>query len=202
MHQLLSVSIWQLLEEWDKALFLRINRGMVNPLFDGILPYFRDSVFWVPLYTFLLFFMLLNYGKRGLWWSLFFILTVAIADMTGARFFKPFFHRLRPCQDPLFFSQVRLVLKGCSGSFSFVSNHAANHFGLATFAVLTFRHQLGRWVYLAYLWAFAVAFAQVYVGVHYPLDALGGAGLGTMAGVLTAWLFHKRWGRLRLDNIN
>ncbi|MBC8045483.1 MAG: phosphatase PAP2 family protein [Fimbriimonadaceae bacterium] len=27
-------------------------------------------------------------------------------------------------------------------------------------------------------WAFSVSFAQVYVGVHYPLDILGGAIIG------------------------
>ena len=94
---------------------------------------------------------------------------------------------------------VRLLLKQCSGSYSFVSNHAANHFGLATFAFFTFKGVFKKWMYLAYLWAFFIGYAQVYVGVHYPLDVLGGAVLGLLMGSATAWLFNKKWGRFKME---
>ena len=51
---------------------------------------------------------------------------------------------------------------------------------------------LKKWIYLAYVWAFLIAYAQVYVGVHYPLDVLGGAVLGILVGSLTAWGFRKK----------
>jgi undecaprenyl-diphosphatase len=94
---------------------------------------------------------------------------------------------------------VRLLLKQCSGSYSFISNHAANHFALASFAFLTFRGIFKKWMCLAYAWAFFIAYAQVYVGVHYPLDVLGGAVLGITIGSITAWLFDIKWGHFRLD---
>ncbi|MES2882350.1 MAG: phosphatase PAP2 family protein, partial [Bacteroidota bacterium] len=170
MHgSIMAVSIWQKLEELDKWLFLKLNSGFTNGFFDVVFPYLRDSVFWAPLYLFIMGFMLVNYGKKGLWWSLLFICTVAIADVIGARVFKAGFQRLRPCHDPEFSMYVRLLLKHCSGSYSFLSNHAANHFGLATFMIITFRGVLGRWMYATYLWAFFIVYAQVYVGVHYPL---------------------------------
>jgi undecaprenyl-diphosphatase len=197
---MLSVSLWQTLEEWDRWLFIKINNQWTNPVFDTVLPYFRDSVFWAPLYLFILVFITLNYGIKGLWWAIAFVCTVALTDIIGARVFKVMVHRLRPCQDPEFIPYVRLLLKYCSGSFSFVSNHAANHFGIATFAYLTFKGTFKKWMYLAYIWAFFIAYAQVYVGVHYPFDTLGGGVLGVLAGLLTSWLYHKRWGRLNLDN--
>ena len=200
MYSMLSVSLWQRLEDWDKWLFIKLNSQFTNSFFDAVLPYFRDSVFWAPLYLFLLVFITLNYGKKGLWWSLAFLCTVAITDMIGARVFKVGFDRLRPCSDPEFLAHVRLLLKHCSGSYSFVSNHAANHFGIATFAFLTFRGVFKKWMYVVYLWAFFIAYAQVYVGVHYPLDVLGGAGLGVLAGIVTAWIFNKKWGNFNLDN--
>jgi undecaprenyl-diphosphatase len=113
-------------------------------------------------------------------------------------FFKEGFERLRPCQDPDFFMNVRLLLKHCSGSFSFTSNHAANHFGIATFISVTFYSTFRRWIYLSYVWAFFVSYAQVYVGVHYPLDILGGAALGTLAGVFTASVFNNKVGSFAL----
>lgn len=194
----LAISVWQQLDKWDKWLFVKLNSEWTNPLFDAVFPFVRNSLFWAPLYIFILVFITLNYGKRGLWWSLLFICTVAITDLIGTRVFKESFERLRPCQDPDFMFHVRLLLKECSGSFSFVSNHAANHFGIATFALLTFRGVFKKWMYLAYAWALMIAYAQVYVGVHYPLDVLGGAVLGSLAGVLTAWIFHRKWGNINL----
>jgi membrane-associated phospholipid phosphatase len=198
-EELLSVGIWQQLENWDKWLFLKINTQWTNPFFDAVLPYLRNSSFWPPLYLFILTLVWINFGRTGAWWSLLFICSVAIADMIGTRVFKENVERLRPCQDPDFFMYVRLLLKQCSGSFSFVSNHAANHFALATFMVLTFRGVFRSWIHLTYVWAFSVAYAQVYVGVHYPLDVIAGAGLGIAAGTLSASVFKNRWGTLTLD---
>jgi undecaprenyl-diphosphatase len=119
--------------------------------------------------------------------------------VVGAQVFKKGFERMRPCGDPEFSFHVRLLLRHCSNTYSFVSNHAANHFGIATFAFLTFRGIFRKWMYLAFLWAILVAYAQVYVGVHYPLDVFGGALLGALSGSFTAWAFHKRWGHINLD---
>jgi len=195
---ILQLSLWQKLERWDQWLFIQLNSKLTNPVFDFILPYFRDSVFWAPFYIFLLAFIIMNYGRKGWMWSLAFLCTVAIADMVGTRVFKEGFERLRPCQDPLFFQHVRLLLKHCSGSYSFISNHAANHFGLATFMSVTLYTTFGKPIYLLYLWAALIAYAQVYVGVHYPLDVLAGAGVGTLAGLLTSTIFIKRTGSFTL----
>jgi undecaprenyl-diphosphatase len=54
-------------------------------------------------------------------------------------------------------------------------------------------------MYLAFVWAFFIAYAQVYVGVHYPFDVVGGAILGIVIGSFTSWLFDKKWGQLKLD---
>jgi len=197
----LSISLLQQLEEWDKWLFLKINNEWTNSLFDFLLPYLRDSVFWAPLYLFVVVFMMINFGEKGVWWSLAFLATVVLADTVGAKVLKNGFERLRPCNDPEFFMHVRLLLKHCSGGFSFTSNHAANHFALATFCFLTFRNVFKSWMYLGYFWAFSVAYAQVYVGVHYPADILGGALLGFLSGALFAWVFRKKAGTFNLDHI-
>ena len=57
------MSIWQQLDAWDKKLFVLLNSRWTNSFFDTVLPYFRDSVFWAPLYLFCLVFIALNYGK-------------------------------------------------------------------------------------------------------------------------------------------
>jgi membrane-associated phospholipid phosphatase len=192
----LTVSFWQRIAEWDRSLFLTLNRDLANPVFDTVLPFFRDSVFWAPLYLFIMAFMFVNYGKKGIWWAVGFLCTVAIADLLGTYGFKETIQRIRPCNEPLLREQVRLVIKRCPGGYSFLSNHAANHFGLAAFMVLTFRRVLKGWIYLAFVWAAVISFAQIYVGAHYPLDILGGALLGMAAGFLTASVYRANFGTL------
>jgi len=148
----------------------------------------------------MLLFVLLNFKVKGLWWAVFFISTIALTDMTGTYVFKHGFERLRPCNDPDFFMNVRLLLKQCAGGSSFTSNHAANHFGMATFFFITFRHIIGKWAWILIFWAAAICYAQVYVGVHYPLDVFVGSLLGLAFGITTGTFFNKRFGFAIFDN--
>lgn len=191
----LAASFWQKLLEWDSRLFLWLNHQLANPVFDALLPFFRDSVFWMPLYLFILTFVFLNFGHRGWWWIIAFLVTVAIADLTGTYLFKETIQRLRPCNEPALAGQVRLVIKACPGGYSFLSNHAANHFGMATFLVFSFGRTFKPWLYVFYLWAVLISFAQIYVGAHYPLDILGGAMLGIIAGYITALVYRQQLGQ-------
>lgn len=188
------LGILQQLERLDQWLFIRINSGLANPFFDLIMPFARYPMNWAPLYVFLAAFALLNFKSKGAWWILFFIVTIPLTDMTGTYIFKKGFERIRPCGDPDFYFHVRLLADRCSTGFSFISNHAANHFGLATFFYLTTRPLFKNWSLVAFVWAAWIAIAQVYVGLHYPGDILAGAVIGLIFGTLTATLFNKKHG--------
>jgi undecaprenyl-diphosphatase len=41
------------------------------------------------------------------------------------------------------------------------------------------------------LWAVSVSFAQVYVGVHFPLDVTVGGIIGTAIGICTGTVFNR-----------
>ena len=196
----LAITFWQQLVQWDQRLFEKINGDWANPAFDAVMPFLRNSLHWIPLYLFVFVFVLLNFKTKGVWWFVFFLITVALTDMTGTYVFKHQFERLRPCSDPDFANQVRLLVKHCSGGYSFISNHAANHFGMAAFFFVTFRHLLRKWAFLALFWAASIAYAQVYVGVHYPLDVVCGALLGLAFGITTGTFFNKRFGFAIFDN--
>lgn len=188
------LSLLQLLIKWDRALFEKINTDWTNPVFDVLMPFLRRDLHWAPLYLFLFLFVLFNFRMKAIWWSVLFLVTVALTDMTGTYLFKHNVERLRPCNDPALYGHVRLLLDRCSGGFGFISNHAANHFGMGMFFFLTFRPVLKNWAWLGIVWAALIAWSQVYVGVHYPGDVLAGALLGLVFGGATATLFNKRFG--------
>ena len=89
---------------------------------------------------------------------------------------------------------VRMLLNHCSGGLSFPSSHATNHFGAAVFIYCTLKKYLGNWSYLFFLWAASICYAQVYVGVHYPTDVLGGAIIGSIIGYIVALIYNKKIG--------
>ncbi|MEI9809394.1 MAG: phosphatase PAP2 family protein [Bacteroidota bacterium] len=200
MFSLLQISFLERLKEWDQSLFIKLNSVLINPVFDALLPFMRNGTYWAPLYLFLGVFAVANFKSRGGWWILFFIATVALTDMTGTYLFKHNFERFRPCSDPDFYFRVRLLVSHCSGGYSFTSNHAANHFGMAAFLFITFYPVIKKWAWLAFGWAALIAYAQVYVGVHYPSDVLAGTIIGLLAGSLTGKLFNKRYGFTIFDN--
>lgn len=114
--------------------------------------------------------------------------------MIGTYGLKHVVMRDRPCRDIDMYEHVRLVLKECGGGYGFVSNHAANHFGMAVFFFITFRQRFRKWALVGLGWAGLIAFAQVYIGVHFPLDVICGGLLGLTIGWGTGTFFNKRFG--------
>jgi len=182
----------------DQNLFFGINQGLSNPFFDWLMPALRNRFFWTPLYLFIVIFLVRNYGKKGWYILLFAILTFGLTDYLSSSVIKPSVERLRPCNDPEIKNEVRNLI-ACGTGYSFPSSHAANHFGLAVFLILVFFHKWRLILPIGLFWAFFVSFAQIYVGVHFPLDIMGGALLGSMIGyIMSAILLvnktFKEWG--------
>ena len=185
MEQLLS---------YDRHLFKLINYEWHNSFFDWLMPWLRNSLVWYPLYLFLLLAVLINYKKTGWWWLLFAVCTVILSDFISSYIIKGNIIRLRPCNDPSIADWVRVLVGYRPQSSSFTSSHAANHFALAMYIYMTMKKHFAKWSALFFLWAFSISFAQVYVGVHYPLDITCGALIGILIGYLTGKLFNKNYG--------
>lgn len=183
---------------FDRWLLRQINSEWTHSWLDTLLPFARNEFFWAPVYLFLFLLVTLNFRKYGWWWSLFFVCTFALTDLISTQVFKEWVQRLRPCMDVATAPYVRMLIP-CSSAFGFVSSHAANHFGMATFIVFTLREVAGRPVYLAWLWALLVSYAQLYVGAHFPFDVLGGGMLGIVIGTLNARLFTRLFGPAHLN---
>lgn len=111
------------------------------------------------------------------------IVVVGISDYSSSSIIKPIFKRDRPCRDPKLEGHVRSLVN-CGAAYSFPSSHAANHFALAGFLSITFFRRFRSIKIILYFWAFLIAFSQVYVGVHFPLDVTAGALWGLLISVI------------------
>jgi membrane-associated phospholipid phosphatase len=174
----------------DRHLFYFINHDLANPFFDWIMPWLRNPKFWIPLYLFIIAFCVWKYKKTGLVIIVLMALAAGFADFTSASIIKPLVKRVRPCRDEVV-SKTDMERVGCGTGYSFPSTHATDHFAMAFFLILLF-HKKWRWIWLwAILWAGIISFAQVYVGVHFPVDVTCGAIYGIAVGCLFAWIFRK-----------
>jgi undecaprenyl-diphosphatase len=167
------------LKQLDTESFLFFN-GLHAPWLDPIMLYATQTYVWVPLYLFLLYFILKDY--RGDSWApvLGILITILLADQITSGLMKPFFERLRPSREPGLEGLVHTVNGYRGGLFGFASSHAANTFGLATFFWLLFR-QTKKWIIVLFIWATFISYSRIYLGVHYPGDLIAGAIIGIIS---------------------
>ncbi len=167
---------------WDKDLFLIFN-GLGAPNLDSLMVFLSGKLEWIPLYGVLLYLLFKKYRQKGFYVLFFIVLLIVASDQISVQLFKNVFERFRPCHEPSLEGLVHLVNNKCGGKFGFVSSHATNTFALATFMGLTLKN---RSIYtFLIIWAIVVSYSRVYLGVHYPLDVLGGAVLGIIIAKLT-----------------
>jgi undecaprenyl-diphosphatase len=176
-------------EFMDTALFHLINQDGQNSFFDWFMPFMTDLKNFTYILVILGAYIVWRERKGGLVFLLFVGLTVAVTDSFSSRLLKEWVGRIRPCQ---VLENVRL-LTDCNTSYSFPSSHAVNIFAVAYFLSQMFR----RLAPLFFAIAAVVGYSRVYMGIHYPLDVIGGAAIG----LLIAWPMRrlKDWVLERLN---
>ncbi len=182
---------------WDIRIFHFINQTMGNDFMDTLLPLIRNRYIWIPVYIAIITYIFHVYHRyKAYYYLIFIILAISLTDLTAGNILKKLVQRERPCQLIEFSSQINERVH-CSYSYSFPSAHAANHFGLSLILWYLLVDYERRWGLALFLWAALIAFAQVYVGVHYPLDVLAGALLGYAIVRSYIFLIHPIVDRLR-----
>jgi undecaprenyl-diphosphatase len=116
-------------------------------------------------------------------WFLLLLVTADLAANGLSYLLRQWIGRDRP---PLVYPEPRpLVHTPHSGAFP--SGHSSVAFACATVIAWT----SPKLAVPAFVLAAAIAFSRVYVGVHWPLDVLGGAALGVSLGTLLAFLARR-----------
>ncbi len=181
--------------KWDYSVFLVINNPhgkIINQIMINITKYGREAV-WIAT-TALLFVLGGKEGRRAA--ALLFIVFIILIPLGTA--LKDEINRPRPM--PL--SHDNLLVKEESDS-SFPSGHAVIVSAGAFIMLARFNQRRQIIVSLMLVVeAFLVIYSRIYVGNHYPLDAIGGILVGT--GVSAVVVGSSRYLNpifLRLDSI-
>ncbi len=170
------------LELLDRKIFIFLNSGISNPVFDRIMPFVtaRPWLLLVPAFLILIYIMKGDRLRAALLPLLGLLLTDGLTNIL-----KELIKRHRP------FLEVQdvFVLVGKGGSYSMPSAHASNVAAVS----LVMGYLFWKWTdgrartfgiaYLA-LSALMVSFSRIYVGVHYPSDVIAGMGLGMLTGAV------------------
>lgn len=174
---------------YERDLFFMLN-GSDSPFLDRFMWLYSGKAVWLPLAAFIL--IVLLYKKKwreSILILLAIVLVVTFCDQFASHVCKPIFTRFRPTHHPDFMDQVKTVFDYRGGKYGFISSHAANAFGFATFMSLLFRYWLFTWT--IFLWAALTAYTRVYLGVHFISDIVPGAIAGVFFGWLVYWLYVK-----------
>jgi len=170
---------------WDELTFRVLNEDWVNPTLDRLMPIVTNgSNYNIPLLLAAIILILVG-RLRGLRFVVLAVISVVIADAIGTYVLKYTLLRPRPC---IALEGVRLLV-GCTNLPSFPSNHAVNSSVLATLAII---HMPRLWLPAAAV-VLLIGFSRVYVGVHYPLDILGGSVLGIIVALVLSAIMTHIW---------
>ena len=188
----------------DTEVLLAIN-GWHAPWADTLMWIISAKATWIPLYLLLIGLLVWRYRKPVLtsekWLQkvpacvvmiVMLGLAVGVADFIASGILKDLVARPRPTRVPELEGVLHLVNGYKSGTYGFVSSHAANTMALALLFSLIWRNKIVTIGMM--LWVAANCYSRMYLGVHYPTDILGGLIVGSLVAVLAYWVL--RWVRV------
>ena len=179
----------------DISLFFLINHAR-SPFLDKLMVKVSDFGLFAPLIAAFIAYRLFKGTNRERFMWVVGIIAVISSDALCARLLKPLVGRLRPymCLDNVFVYKsgkwivtspgFRATLKA---SLSWPSCHATNMW-TAAFFLWGWKRAYG---ILLFLLATLVSYSRIYLGVHYPLDCLGGALVGLVWGTMLVLIAKK-----------
>ena len=181
----------QQLNFYDTQLLLFLN-SLHNSFFDGFMYTFTQTYVWIPFYLSVIYVILKSQKKEAAFWVILsLILCVVIADQVSSGIIKNAVQRLRPSRDPALEGLIHGVNAYVGGKYGFTSSLAANTFSFALLSAIYFRNK--NYSIAVIFWSLMNCYTRMYLGVHYPLDIVG----GLLVGFLTVLVIYALMNKLK-----
>ena len=185
----------------DTEILLAIN-GWHAPWADTLMWIISAKTTWIPLYLLLVGLLVWRYRKPAMtsvkWLQkvpvcvvmiVMIALAVGAADFIASGILKDLVARPRPTRVPELEGVLHLVNGYRSGQYGFVSSHAANTMACGLLFSLIWRNKIATVGLM--LWVAMNCYSRIYLGVHYPLDILGGLMVGALMAVVAYLVLLK-----------
>lgn len=186
----------------DTEILLAIN-ACHAPWADTLMWIVSAKTTWIPLYVLLIALLVWRYRQPApttvKWLQkvpacvvmiLTIVAAVGLADFIASGILKDWVARPRPSRVPELEGVLHLVNGYKSGRYGFVSSHAANTMACGLLFSLIWRKKITTISLM--LWVAANCYSRMYLGVHYPLDILGGLIVGALVAIGAYVLLRNR----------
>ena len=177
----------------DTEILLAIN-GWHTPWADRVMWIISDKITWIPLYLLLIGLLVWRYRQpshiaikclKKVPVCVVLIIAIAaavgLADFIASGILKDLVARPRPSRVPELEGVLHIVNGYRSGQYGFVSSHAANTMACGLLFALIWRKKIATIGLM--LWVAMNCYSRMYLGVHYPLDIIGGLVVGALVAV-------------------
>ncbi len=192
------MNVFSQILQWDRDLFVLINRHWTNSWCDRFMPLISDPQPFIPFLVVGSVAFLIWGGFRGRLFIVLMALSLLIGDKGINYTIKHIIHRPRPYQA---MEGVRMITRAkitisTSANFvsdgqSFTSGHACNNVALAFMACAVY----GRYAAFLWLWAILISYSRIYTGNHYPLDIFGAWSISIFYSWMIANYLSHIWNR-------
>ena len=178
----------------DTDILLAIN-GWHAPWADRVMWIISEKTTWIALYGLLIGLLINKYPRassQAVNWLrkvpvcavmiVVIVLAVGAADFIASGILKDLVARPRPTRVPELEGVLHLVNNYRSGQYGFVSSHASTTMACALLFSLIWRKKIATVGLM--LWVAMNCYSRMYLGVHYPLDIIGGLLVGALLAVV------------------
>lgn len=170
----------------DKSLLIYLN-NLGSEKWDPLWLFITRHFNWSPVFIVILFLFFKFLGwKKGVFLLFFLAVFVTFSDQF-TNLIRAIFERLRPNNDTTINDQLRTLIN--PQNYSFISGHATTSTAVTVFAIQLLKTHT-KYIYLFIIFPVLFAYSRLYLGVHFPIDIVTGATIGSLIGFGFVMLFR------------